>query len=206
GDLTLLEKEVNPVISALEEAGIEITALHNHFFNTEPRIMYMHISCMGDARQLATGVRKALERTGYLTGKNTIRKPPLLTINTERVEEIIGKKGVLSGGTFKITIGRTGVTMDGVDITSSMGLNSWVSFIGTETRAHVAGDVVMSANEVNNVIKAMRTGGIEIVAVHNHMLNEQPRVFFLHYWGTGSADKLAQTVKNAFDQAQGPIR
>ena len=96
--------------------------------------------------------------------------------------------------------------MHGVEVTSSMGLNSWAGFVGTNEKAHVAGDVVMSAKEVNPVIQAFRKGGIEIVAVHNHMLDEQPRVFFLHYWGTGPAEKLAQTVRAAFDEAKGPVK
>jgi hypothetical protein len=103
-------------------------------------------------------------------------------------------------------MGRPGVKIHGVELTSSMGLNSWVALIGTNERAHVAGDIAMLANEVNPVIRALRHGGINIVAVHNHMLDEEPRIFFLHYWGTGPAEKLAKTVRAAFDRAKGPLR
>jgi biotin operon repressor len=208
GDLVLLEKEVNPVISALQEAGIQVTALHNHFFYEQPRVMFIHIGGMGDPARLAQSIRNALDKTA--TPRPTSGSPaasePALNLDTKRIEEIIGHSGKASGGSFKITVGRPGVKMHGVELTASMGLNSWAGFVGTDEKAHVAGDVVMSENEVNRVIQALRKGGIEIVAVHNHMLDEQPRVFFLHYWGTGPAARLAQTVRAAFDEAKGPIK
>jgi biotin operon repressor len=210
GDLVLLENEVNPVITALEKNGIEITALHNHFFRENPRLMFMHIGGMGSKAALAKGLRQALDETSThkAVGLSSPGLPtPALTLNTERLEQIIGHKGQVRGEVFKITVGRQGVKMAGVELTSSMGLNSWAGFVGTEdARAHVAGYIVMTAQEVNRVIQALRQGGIEIVAVHNHMLNEQPRVFFLHYWGTGPAESLAKTVKAAFDQVGRPIR
>jgi hypothetical protein len=205
GDLVLLEKEINLVISALAEADINVTALHNHFLGEKPRIMYMHIHGVGQAEALARGIRKALDKTA------TPRSIPVATsdapaIDTKRIEEIIGHAGKAGGGIFKITVGRPGVKIHGVELTSSMGLNSWVAFIGTNERAHVAGDIAMLANEVNPVIRALRHGGINIVAVHNHMLDEEPRIFFLHYWGTGPAEKLAKTVRAAFDRAKDPLR
>jgi len=207
GDLVLLEQEINPVISALAEANINITALHNHFLNETPRIMFMHVGGMGDPAVLARGLRNALAKTA--TPKPQPAPPQAVSvpaINTSRIEEIVGHKGDLGGGIFKITVGRAGVTMAGAGLTSSMGINSWAAFIGTNERAHVAGDVVMKATEVNPVIRAFRRGGIDIVAVHNHMIDEEPRIFFLHYWGTGPAEKLARTVREAFDQAKGPLR
>ncbi len=129
-----------------------------------------------------------------------------MKIDTKRIEEIIGHPGQAGGGVFKITIGRPGVKMGGVELTTSMGLNTWAAFAGTEEKAHVAGDVAMTAKEVNPVIRALRKGGINLTAVHNHMLDEEPRIFFLHYWGTGPAAKLAETVRAAFDQAKGPVR
>lgn len=208
GDLVLLEKEVNPVISALEEANIQVTALHNHFFYEQPRIMFMHIGGMGDPVRMARGIRNALDKTASphpSPGSSGGSEPPL-NLDTKKIEQIIGHSGKAAGGSFKITVGRPGVKMHEVELTSSMGLNSWAGFVGTNEKAHVAGDVVMSAKEVNPVIQTFRKGGIEIVAVHNHMLDEQPRVFFLHYWGTGPAEKLAQTVRAAFDHAKGPIK
>ncbi len=206
GDLVLLEKEVNPVISALEENGLQVTALHNHFFYEEPRIMFMHIGGMGDMTSLAKGLRLALDKTATPQSTAASGPPPPLALDTKRIEKIIGQAGQAMGGAFKITLGRMGVKMDGVEVTSSMGLNSWAGFVGTDDKAHVAGDIVMRAREVNPVIQALRKGGIEVVAVHNHMLEEQPRVFFLHYWGTGPAESLAQTVKAAFGQVGSPVK
>jgi hypothetical protein len=207
GDLVLLQKEINPVISALAEADINVTGLHNHFIGEEPRVMYMHVSGMGDAATLAQGLRFALDRTATPRPSSTpASAPQSLRLNTKRMQEIIGQTGKEGGGVLKITLGRAGVKMHGIELTASMGLNTWVAFIGTDERAHVAGDVAMTAREVNNVIRELRKGGINIAAVHNHMLDEQPRIFFLHYWGTGPAEKLAQTVRAAFDQAKGPVQ
>ena len=208
GDLVLLEREINPVISALAEANVQVTALHNHFLNIEPHVMYMHIYGMGPAEGLARGVRSALNKTAIPSPEATLPRAfqPGLKVDTKRIEQIIGQSGQTGGGVFKITIGRPGVTMGGVEMTSSMGLNTWVAFVGTEERAHVAGDVAMTAKEVNPVIRELRRGGINLTAVHNHMLDEEPRIFFLHYWGTGSAAKLAESVRAAFDQAKGPVR
>jgi len=205
GDLVLLENEINPVISALAEANINVTALHNHFLREEPRIMYMHIAGMGPAAPMANGIRNALDKTGTPKTQAST-SASALALDTKRIEEIIGHPGKAGGGVFKITLGRPGVKMNGVELTASMGLNTWAAFTGTNERAHVAGDVAMTANEVNLVIRALRRGGIDIAAVHNHMLDEAPRIFFLHYWGTGPAEKLAQTVREAFDRAKGPVR
>ena len=205
GDLVLLEKEINPVISALADADINVTALHNHFIGEIPRIMYMHIGGMGRPDAMAKGLRNALDRTGTpKTSAST--SPPALSVDTKRIEEIIGHPGKESGGVYKITIGRPGVKMRGVELTASMGLNTWAAFAGTNERAHVAGDVAITGPEVNKVIRELRKGGIDIAAVHNHMLDETPRIFFLHYWGTGPAEQLARTVRNAFDQAKGPAK
>ncbi len=205
GDLVLLEKEINPVISALAQANINVTALHNHFLGEEPRIMYMHIGGMGLAATMAKGIRNALDKTGTPKTQAST-SAPALALDAKRIEKIIGHPGKTGGGIFKITLGRPGVKMGGVELTASMGLNTWAAFAGADERARVAGDVAMTAPEVNNVIRELRKGGINITAVHNHMLDEEPRIFFLHYWGTGPAEKLAQTVRKAFDQAKGPVR
>lgn len=206
GDMVLLEGEVNPVVSALAEANIDVTALHNHFLREDPRIMFMHIYGMGTAAKLARGVRNALDKTATPKSQAPGPSPSPLTLDTKRIGEIIGHSGQAVGGVFKIIIGRPGVNMNGVEMTSSMGLNTWAAFAGTDERAYVAGDVAMIAKEVNSVIRALRKGGINLTAVHNHMLDEEPRIFFLHYWGTGPAVKLAEAVRAAFDRAKGPVR
>ncbi len=206
GDIVLVEKEVNPFISALAEAKINVTAIHNHFFYDEPRIFFMHIGGTGDAAAMARGIRAALAKTGTPIPPTTGSASQSLRLNTKRLEQIIGHPGQAGGGVFKITIGRTGVKMGQVEVTSSMGLNTWAAFMGTNERAHVAGDVAMTEKEVNPVIQALRKGGIDVVAVHNHMLDEQPRIFFLHYWGTGPAENLALAIRQAFEEVKGPIR
>lgn len=207
GDLVLLETEVNPVISALATANIQVTALHNHFIVDQPRIMFMHISGMGKADDLATGLRGALGKTATPFGPSrSAGSVPVLTIDTKRIEDIMGHTGQSGGGVFKITVGRPGVQMSGVELTSSMGLNSWAGFVGSSERVHVAGDIAMTAKEVNRVIRILRNGGIHVVAVHNHMLDEEPRIFFLHYWGTGPSEKLAQTLREAFTVVKDPAK
>ena len=209
GDLVLLEKEINPVISALAEVDIQVSALHNHFVGERPRLMYLHIYGMGEAAAMARGLRSALDQTATPKPQSPSAAPvpqPKLNLDTKRIERIIGHPGAAGGGVFKITVGRPGVTMDGVKLTASMGLNSWAAFVGTNERAHVAGDIAMTGPEVNRVIRALRKGSIDIVAVHNHMLNEEPRIFFLHYWGTGKVEELATTVDQAFEEVKEEAR
>ena len=206
GDIVLVEKEVNPFISTLAEANINVTALHNHFFFENPRIMFMHIGGVGDAAAMARGIRSTLGKTGTPLPPAAASPASPLALDTKLLEQIIGYPGQTAGGVFKITIGRPGVKMNGVEVTSSMGLNTWAAFMGTNGRAYVAGDVAMTAKEVNPVIRALRKGGIDVVAVHNHMIDEEPRIFFLHYWGNGATEHLARTVREALDQAKGPVR
>lgn len=208
GDLVLLENEINPVISALEEADIQVTGLHNHFLHEQPRVMYLHIYGTGLPAVLSRGIKNALEKTGTpeRPSSTTDTSQPVLALDTKRIEQIMGHLGQVTGGVFKIALGRRGVRMHGIELTTSMGLNSWAAFIGTNEHAHVAGDIAMTAREVNRVIRALRRGSLEICAVHNHMLDDKPHIFFLHYWGTGPAEKLAQTVRAAFDEVKGPIK
>lgn len=206
GDLVLLEKEVNPVITTLAQSNINVTALHNHFFGNSPRVMFLHVHGSGKDADLARGIRNALDKTAT-PGKSEAKPQSAETgLDTKRIESIIGYPGQSSGGVFKITLGRQGVRMGYMEITSSMGMNSWAGFSGTDQRAHVAGDIVMTAPEVNQVIRALRKGNIEVVAVHNHMLEENPRVFFLHYWGTGSTNELAGIIKEVFDIVKNPAK
>ncbi len=206
GDLVLLEKEVNPVISSLAKYGIKVTALHNHFFGDKPRVMFLHIEGMGNDADLARGIRSALDKTTTPIKSKAKPSTMKLKMDTAKVETIVGHTGQENGGVFKIVVGRSGVKMGETEITSSMGMNSWAGFVGTDERAHVAGDIVMTASEVNPVIQALRKGSIEVVAVHNHMLDEQPKVFFLHYWGTGPSSKLAETIREVFAIVKNPAQ
>ncbi len=204
GDLVVLEKEINPVISTLAEAKIEVTALHNHFLGEEPRLMYIHIYGKGKVETLAHGLLNALEKTATPMPQSKAMETaqPLLTLDTKKIEQIIGHPGYSGGGIFKITLTRPGVKMHGMELTSSMGINSWVAFVGTDERAHIAGDIAMTASEVTPVILALRKHGVNVVAVHSHMLDDEPHLFFLHYWGSGKAEDLARAFREAMDHSK----
>lgn len=205
GDLVLTEDEVNPVMSALLDNGLEVTALHNHFFWEQPRIFYMHVHGMGSAADLAQRLKPALA---------LIPKPPATpasvaapaaappSLDAAALAKAIGHQGEQSGPVYKITIGRDDIDLreHGAKINARMGLNTWAAFAGTDADAMVAGDVAMLASEVTPVLKALRSNGINIVAIHHHMTGTTPTVFFLHYYGTGSASKLAAGVRAAVDQ------
>jgi len=203
GDLVLLQDEVNPVMSALLDNGIEVTALHNHFFWDEPRVYYMHVHGMGKADDLAHRVKPGLDLIGHVTPAPS---SPLATTGTplkvERLTKTIGYPGEQSGAVYKITVGREDITMKdhGAVINARMGLNTWAAFTGTEEDAVVAGDVAMLENELTPVLKTLRKNGIDVVAIHHHMTEEHPMVIFLHYWGRGNAQKLATSFKAALDQ------
>jgi biopolymer transport protein ExbD len=202
GDLVLTQDEVNPVMSALLDNGLEVTALHNHFFWDEPRMFYMHVHGHGTPAELARKVKPAID----LIGKNTPRPaapaaaaapPPAL--DTARLAQIVGTQGEQTGGVYKITIGRDDLKLTemGAPINARMGLNTWTAFVGTNDNAAIAGDVAMLANEVTPVLKALRKNGLDVVAIHHHMTGTQPTIYFLHYWGTGPAQKLATGFKAA---------
>ena len=203
GDLVLLQDEVNPVMSAFLDNGIDVTALHNHFFWDDPHVYFMHMHGMGKAIELAHRVKPALDLIGHVTpivggpasGKGT-------PVDSERLAKIVGHSGEQSGAVYKITIGRDDITMKdhGAEINARMGLNSWAAFVGTEEDAVVAGDVAMLESEVTPVLKALRRHNLDVVALHHHMTEEQPMIIFLHYWGRGPADKLAIGFKSALDE------
>jgi hypothetical protein len=206
GDLVLTQEEVNPVMSALLENGLEATALHNHFFWDEPRMFYMHVHGHGKPADLARKVKPALD----LIGKNTSR--PATTapapaaaapaIDTAKIAQIVGTQGEQNGAVYKITIGRDDLKLTemGAPINARMGLNTWAAFVGTNENAAIAGDVAMLASEVTPVLKALRKNGLDIVAIHHHMTDTRPAIYFLHYWGTGPADKLAAGFKAALSE------
>ena len=203
GDLVLTEREVNPVMSAVLDAGLEVTALHNHFFFETPRMYYLHVHGMGTAAQLATKIKPALDLIGKNLGTLAMGQGAPLPggLATERMAAIIGTPGEQTGPSYKITIGRPDLDVreHGARIDARMGLNTWAAFIGSNTDALVAGDVAMTAVEVTPVLKALRGAGLQIVAIHHHMLTGQP-VYFLHYFGRGPAEQLAKGVRAALDQ------
>src|SRR5437773_5259818 len=203
GDLVLLQEEVNPVMSALLDNGIEVTALHNHFFWDDPHVYYMHVHGMGKAASLAARVKPALDLIGHVKAETTT---PLATsgaaLDTTKIAQIVGHAGEQSGAVYKITVGRNDIAMKdhGAAINARMGLNTWAAFYGTQEDAVVAGDVAMLESEVTPVLKTLRKNGIDVVAIHQHMTEEKPLVIFLHYWGRGPADKLANSFKAALDE------
>src|SRR5262249_44810252 len=194
-----------PVMSALLDNGLEVTALHNHFFWDEPRMLYMHVHGHGKAADLARELKPALD----LIGKNTPKPaggpaapPSSPTLDTAKLAQIVGTPGEQSGAVYKITIGRDDLKLTemGAPINARMGLNTWAAFVGTNENAAIAGDVAMLANEVTPVLKALRKTGIDVVAIHHHMVDTRPTIYFLHYWGTGPAEKLATGFKAALSQ------
>src|SRR5438876_6914548 len=207
GDLVLTQDEVNPVMSALLDNGIDVTALHNHFLWDEPRMYYMHVHAHGKPADLARKVKPAID----LIGKGASRPAaapapaaaaPATTIDTAKLAQIVGTPGEQSGAVYKITIGRDDLKLTemGAPINARMGLNTWAAFVGTNENAAVAGDVAMLANEVTPVLKVLRKNGIDVVAIHHHMTGTQPAIYFLHYWGTGPTDKLAAAFKAALGE------
>jgi len=206
GDLVLTADEVNPVMSALLDNGLDVTALHNHFLWDEPRMLYMHVHGHGKPADLARKVKPALD----LIGKGTNRPastpaPPAAAptqIDTAKLAQIVGTPGEQTGAVYKITIGRDDLKLTemGAPINARMGLNTWAAFVGTNENAAIAGDVAMLANEVTPVLKALRKNGLDVVAIHHHMTDTRPTIYFLHYWGTGPADRLATGFKAAVSE------
>ena len=203
GDLVLTEDEVSPVMSALLENGIEVTALHNHFFWESPRIYYMHLHAHGKAEEIATKLAPALSRIGKTSASVSpaMGTPIEGELDTEALAQSIGHPGERNGAVYKITIGRPDLDVRemGAPINARMGLNTWATFYGSDADAAVAGDVAMLEPELTPVLKALRSSGLDIVAIHHHMSGTRPLVLFLHYWGRGPAQKLAKGVRAAVD-------
>jgi uncharacterized protein DUF1259 len=204
GDLVLTADEVNPVMSALLDHGIEVTALHNHFFWDEPRIFYMHVHAHGAPADLAKQLKPALDLIGKGGGRATAPQPAPAgasgtALDTAKIAQIVGTAGDQTGEVYKITIGRDDLKLTemGAPLNARMGVNTWAAFVGTNDNAAIAGDVAMVASEVTPVLKALRKNGLDVVAIHHHMTGTEPTVYFLHYWGTGPADRLATGFKAA---------
>ncbi|SHM03880.1 DUF1259 domain-containing protein [Mucilaginibacter sp. OK098] len=205
-DNVLLMEEVNPLISAAHANGLEIAAIHNHFFYEEPRIFYMHIHGMGTVEELAKKYADTIRDSKIFPANQPAQSaPPAITgkenFDLPALDAIVKYTGTVNGPTYKYTIGRADlkvITM-GVEMTTNIGLNTWASFAGKQDDAHIAGDIAMLQSEVNSVIKTLRAHNLEIVAVHNHMLGDDPHMIFLHYYGRGKAVDLAQGFRAALD-------
>jgi hypothetical protein len=211
GDTVVFEDEVNPAMTVAFEAGLEVTALHNHFFFDEPKVYFMHIGGTGEATKLAAGVKKVYDKIAEIRAANpapvraftgNIASPS--SINAAPLEAALAIKGQSSQGMFKIVIGRP-ATMHGVSVGKEMGINTWTSFGGSDDAAVIDGDFAMLENELQTVLRAMRKEGINIVAIHQHMSQEQPRYLFLHYWGKGKAVDLARSLRRVLD-AQAAVK
>src|SRR6266568_9376909 len=208
GDLVLTEDEVNPVMSALLDNGLEVTAVHNHFFFENPRIFYMHVHGHGKTADLAKMAKPAVD----LIGRGSPQHQSSVTggasnvtagqIDTAKLAKIAGHEGEQNGAVYKITVGRDDLKIKemGAPINSRMGLNTWAAFYGSDANAEIAGDVAMLGPEVTPVLKTLRENGLNVVAIHHHMTSTQPTIYFLHYWGTGPAEKLASAFKAALNE------
>ena len=201
GDLVLLEDQVNPVMSVALTNGIEVTALHNHFFWDSPKVMFMHIGGMGSTEALAGAVGKVFATIKETSGgKGSVPhaelEPAKTSLDPKAIEEILGVKGQMANGVYKVTIGRT-TKMHDHEVGNTMGVNTWAAFVGSDDTAAVDGDFAMLESELQPVLKALRGAGINIVAIHHHMAMESPRVLFLHYWGVGPTRALATGLKAA---------
>lgn len=205
GDTVVFQDEVNPAMDAAFAGGLEVTGLHNHFFFDEPKVYFMHIGGAGESEKLAMavkGVWNAIKKVRSDHSAPATQFPGKIPVagklDATAVEKILGQKSETTGGVVKVTIGREG-TMHKVKVGASMGLTTWAAFTGNDELAAVDGDFIMTASEVQPVLRALRKAEIHIVALHNHMVGEQPAFYFTHFWGKGSPEMLAKGLKSALD-------
>jgi len=208
GDTVVFQDEVSPAMDAAFAGGLEVSALHNHFFYDEPKVYFMHIGGAGNPEKLATavkGVWDAIKKVRAEHAKPAAHfsgeTPKAGRIDADAIGKILGQKTDTQDGVVKVTIGREG-TMHGAKVGGSMGLTTWAAFSGSDELAAVDGDFIMTAAEVQPVLKALRRAGIHIVALHNHMVGEQPAFYFTHFWGKGTTQELAKGVMSALDAQQ----
>jgi len=202
GDLVLTEDEVGPVMLALQQGGIEVTALHNHVLHESPRVMYMHIAGHGNAAKLALAIHAALAVTAT-PAEGPAAAPQKIDLDTDKIDEAMGRKGKDNGGgVYQFGVPRAETIRDhGMDIPISMGISTAINFQATGTgHAAITGDFVLLGREVNPVIAALRENGIQVTALHSHMLTEEPRLFFMHFWANDDAVKLAHGLHAALDK------
>lgn len=206
GDIVLQEDQVNPVLSTALDNGLEVTGLHNHFLWDKPRIMFMHIGGIGNPETLATGVGKVFAKAEAMhpgTKAPASLNAAKTTLDPKPIETIIGTSAEKTGQVYKVTLGRK-TQINGHDAGKAMGVNTWAAFAGSDEKAVVEGDFAMLESELQSVLKALRGANINIAAIHQHMMNETPKIVFLHYWGTGSAIHLAKGIKTALDTQAKP--
>lgn len=215
GDLTLAQEEVDPAMSAALDNGLEVTALHNHFFYDHPNVFFMHIGGMGTTEQLAIGVRKALDAVSQVKKPKGVKGacgdgaggfggpaiPAKSAIDPKPLEAILGSSNAVKDGMVKFVFGKK-TAMHGTEVGAAMGVNTWAAFAGTPKAAVVDGDFAMLQGEAQGVLKALRGANVNVVAIHNHMIDEEPRIVFLHFWAKGPAEELASAVKKALDTQQ----
>jgi Domain of Unknown Function (DUF1259) len=207
GDIVLFEDEVNSAMSAALDNGIEVTALHNHFFYDKPHVLFMHIGGEGSVDKLGKGVKATLDAAKAVRQKvpqphDGFGAPALETpskIDAAKLDGVFGVKGSTKDGMYKAVMGRTTTAACGCTIGKAMGVNTWAAFAGSDDNAAVDGDFAVAETELQPVLKALRHGGINIVSIHHHMTDEKPKILFLHYWGRGKASDLGRTVKQALD-------
>jgi hypothetical protein len=206
GDTVVFQDEVTPAMDAAFAGGLEVTGLHNHFFYDEPKVYFMHIGGHGDPQKLAAAVKgvwdaiKKVRAEHAMPARQFGGEPPRPgEIDAAVIDKILGHKSDVQDGVVKVTIGREG-KMHGTKVGGSMGLTTWAAFSGSNELAAVDGDFIMTAEEVQPVLRALRKGKIHVVALHNHMVGEQPAFYFTHFWGKGSAEDLANGLKLALDE------
>jgi len=209
GDLVLLETEINPVMAKLIEGGFQITAVHNHLLRAKPATFYMHVGGHGDPAKIAGVLREALSLSKTPLSPTTAAPAPAVDLNTVQLDQIIGAKGQSNGGVYQFGVPRRDPVVESempIAPAGPMGLATAINFqpMG-EGKAAITGDFVLAGKEVNPVIRALRANGIEVTAVHSHMLDEQPRLFFLHFWANDDAGKLAQGLRAALDETASTV-
>lgn len=202
GDLVLLESEVNDVITALQAGGVDPTALHNHVLGATPATMYLHISAHGDETKIAMAIKSALSRTATPMDTASTGPSPTVDLDTAAISRALGHAGGANGGVYQVNVARAETIREGRnEVPASMGLATVMNFQPTgDGRAAITGDFVMTAAEVNKVIRALRDSNIRIAALHSHMLTETPRLFFMHFWANDDAVRLARGLRAALDQ------
>lgn len=206
GDLVLFQDEVNPAMSVALENGLSVTALHNHFFYDEPKVYFMHIGGEGDAVKLAAAIKRTQDAVKAIraatpavaNGFGGQRLPQKSSITAAPLEQLLGK-GQSKDGMFKVVVGRTTHMGCGCLVGKEMGVNTWAAFYGTDEHALVDGDFAVFEGELQGVLKSLRKSGINVVAIHNHMETDNPKVFFLHYWGIGPSVELSKAIKSALE-------